>query len=61
MYESLAEFLQDTSSQAPLLWAILVMAVVAGTALVLYNFWQLVLRWVTSVLAGGRARAGGRG
>ena len=61
MYDALTEFLQQFSSQAPLPWALLVMAVVAGTALVLYNFWQLVLRWVSSALAGSRARAKGRG
>ena len=61
MYDALTNFLQDFSSRSPLLWALLVMAVVAGTALVLYNFWQLVLRWVASAWARSRARANGRG
>ena len=59
MYDTLTNFLQDFSSRSPLLWALLVMAVVAGTALVLYNFWQLLLRWVASAWGRSRARAKG--
>jgi hypothetical protein len=60
MYDALASFLQDLSSQSPLLWALLVMAVVAGTGLGLYALWEMVLRWVIANLAGCRARADGR-
>ena len=45
MYDSFANFLIEFSDQAPILWAFLVMFVVAGTGLGLYLFWQLVLRW----------------
>ena len=61
MYDALTEFLQETGRQAPLLWALLVMAVVAGAALGLYILWELVLRWLTSAWARGRARTHGRG
>ena len=61
MYDTLTAFLQEFSSQFPLLWALLVMAVVAGTALSLYALWELVLRWIISAFARSRARAGGRG
>ncbi|MCY4438362.1 MAG: hypothetical protein OXE05_13665 [Chloroflexi bacterium] len=61
MYEALTEFLQEFSSQYPLLWALLVMAMVASTALSLYALWELVLRWAISAWAGSRSRASGRG
>ena len=61
MYDALTSFLQEFSSRSPLLWALLVMAVVGGTALGLYTLWELVLRWVVSVWGRGRARANGRG
>ena len=61
MYEALASFLQDISSHSPLLWALLVMAVVAATALGLYGLWELLLRWAVSAWGGSRARSGGRG
>ena len=59
MYDALTGFLQNFSSQFPLLWALLVMAVVAGTGLGLYVFWELVLRWVISTWT--RGQAGRRG
>ena len=59
MYDALTGFLQELSSQSPLLWALLVMAVVASTALSLYSLWELVLRWITSIWAGSRARPAG--
>ncbi|MDE2816468.1 MAG: hypothetical protein OXM03_12275 [Chloroflexota bacterium] len=61
MYDALTAFLQEISSRSPLLWALLVMAVVAGTALGLYSLWELVLRWVISAWAGSRARDSGQG
>ncbi len=44
MYDSLIEFMNNLSADNPLLWALLVMAVVAGTSLILFGFWELVLR-----------------
>ena len=44
MYDSLGEFMNNLSADNPLLWALLVMAVVAGTGLILFAFWELVLR-----------------
>ncbi len=61
MYDALTDFLQDFSSRWPLLWALSVMAVVAGTGLGLYVLWEMVLRWVVSAWAGSRARTNGRG
>jgi predicted permease len=51
MYDSLASFLRNFSVDFPLLWALLVMAVVAGTGLSLYVFWELVLRWASSIFS----------
>ncbi len=53
MHESLAGFLKTFSSQSPFLWAFLVMAVIAVTGLVLYGFWEIVLRGVSLVFSGG--------
>ena len=61
MYDALTGFLQSFSSESPLLWALLVMAVVAGTGLGLYIVWELVLRWVISIWAKSRGQAGRRG
>jgi hypothetical protein len=61
MYDSLVNFLTHLSTQLPLLWALLVMAVVAGAGLVLYLFWELLLRWLFSTWANTRRRTGGRG
>jgi hypothetical protein len=49
MYDSLVSFLTNFSTDFPILWALLVMAVVAGTGFVLYVFWELVIRWVSSI------------
>ena len=61
MYDALTDFLQEFSNQYPLLWALLVMAVVAGIALGLYALWELVLRWVASAWARSRSRTNERG
>jgi hypothetical protein len=55
MYDSIASFLKSFSTNFPLLWALLVMMVIAGTGLALYAFWELVLRWVPRVF-GSSAR-----
>ena len=44
MYHSLTDFMINFSSDHSVLWALLVMAVVASTGLVLFGFWELVLR-----------------
>ena len=59
MYESLTHFLQTFSVEHRFLWAVLVMAVTAAAGLVLYGFWELVLRGVGLVLSGGRRQAVG--
>ena len=44
MYESLTEFLKNASAGTPVVWALLIMAMVTITSLVLYGFWEVVLR-----------------
>lgn len=42
MYVSLTSFLQTFSAYQPVLWALLVVAVVAIASLILFAFWELV-------------------
>ena len=58
MYESLTHFLKTFSADSPLLWALLVMVVIAAAGLVLYGFWEMVLRAVGLTLGGGHDRDG---
>ncbi len=44
MYESLTEFLKTAAAGNPLVWALLIMAMVTITSLSLYGFWEVVLR-----------------
>jgi len=44
MYRAIEEFLRTFNVDYPLVWALLVMAVVAVTSLTLFLFWELVLR-----------------
>ena len=44
MYDSLTEFMRTFSAGHPVLWAFLVMGVVAAASLLLYAFWEAVLR-----------------
>ena len=44
MYDALTDFMTTFSADYPALWALLVMAVVACTNLLLYAFWEVVLR-----------------
>ncbi len=46
MYDSLTEFMRTFSTGHPVLWAFLVMGVVAATGLLLYAFWEVALRLV---------------
>ncbi len=49
MYDSLTEFMRTFSASHPVLWAFLVMGVVAATGLFLYAFWEVVLRLAGTV------------
>ena len=51
MFNTIEEFLKTFNVNYPLVWALLVMAVVAVTSLTLYLFWELVLR----LFSAGRA------
>ena len=44
MYETISDFLKTLSADNSALWAILVLGVVVTLSLVLYNFWEIVLR-----------------
>ena len=44
MYDSLTDFMKTFSADHRALWALLVMAVVACTSLLLFAFWEVVLR-----------------
>ena len=44
MNDSLTEFLTTFPIDSPLLWALLVMAVVAGASMALFLFWETLLR-----------------
>ena len=44
MFDTLTDFMKTFSADYPALWALLVMAVVACTSLLLFAFWEVVLR-----------------
>ncbi len=58
MYDSVTYFLKTFSADQPILWALLVMAVVATTSLTMYAFWELVWRLLSS---GNSPKKSGRG
>ena len=60
MYEALSKFLIAFSSDLPILWALLVMAVIAGTGLGLYAFWEIVLKGASAVFGGHSNRKSNR-
>ena len=45
MYDSLAEFMKNFSADHSVLWALLIVAVVASTGMALFAFWELVLNY----------------
>ena len=45
MYDSLTDFMKTLSADHQILWALLVMAVVASTGLFLFAFWELLFRY----------------
>ncbi|PKB63788.1 MAG: hypothetical protein BZY80_05485 [SAR202 cluster bacterium Io17-Chloro-G2] len=64
MYESLTEFLKNASAGNPLVWALLIMATVTVTSLILYGFWEVVLRLTLYRISSGNsspAKPGERG
>ena len=61
MYDTLTEFMRTFSADHRALWALLVMAVVASTSLLLFAFWEVVLRLVVITILvkkNGRRPAG---
>lgn len=48
MYDTLTDFLKTFSAGHNFLWALLVVGVVACTSLLLFVFWELVLRLLFS-------------
>lgn len=58
MYQTLTDFIRTFSAAAPLPWALLVMAVVAAAGLVLYAFWELLLRGLGRVFSGNGGGSG---
>ena len=60
MYQALSKFLITFSSDFPILWALLVMAVIAGTGLGLYAFWEMVLKRASAVFGGHSNRNSNR-
>jgi hypothetical protein len=48
MYDTLTDFLRTFSADHSFLWALLVVAVVASTSLLLFAFWETVLRLLSS-------------
>jgi hypothetical protein len=61
MYELLAHFLKTFSADQPVLWALLVMAMVATTSLTLYAFWELVWSALGGLFPGDSPKKSGRG
>ena len=55
MYRAIEEFLRTFNVDYPLVWALLVMAVVAVTSLTLFLFWELVLRLFSAGSASRRS------
>ena len=44
MYETLTELLRNLNSGPAVIWALLVMLVIAGTGLILHFFWEAVFK-----------------
>ena len=54
MYETLTELLTNLSSGSPLIWAFLVLLVIAGTGLLLHFFWEAVLKGIGTLVRSRR-------
>ena len=61
MNEGVADFLRTFSVGNPILWALLVMAVVSFTSLALFFFWEVVLRLLSSVISSDKDQSGSVG
>jgi len=61
MYETLTEFLRNLSSGPPLIWAFSVVLVIAGTGLLLYFFWEAVLKGIGTLARSHRPIGGSTG
>jgi len=48
MYDTVTDFLKTFSAGHSISWALLVVAVVASTSLILFAFWEMVLRIIFS-------------
>ncbi len=53
MYDALADYLTSFSRSYPVPWALLVMVGIAATSLVLYAFWEVVLRTLFAAIRKG--------
>ncbi len=53
LYTGFNDFLRTFSAESPWLWALLIMAVMSVSSLVLYAFWEVVIK---ILLAIGQAR-----
>ena len=61
MYDFLSDFLSAFSLHQPVLWALLVMAVVATISLGLHAFWELVWRLLSLGSSWTKEGRGSRG
>ena len=61
MNEGIANFLRTFSVGYPILWALLVMAVVSSTSLALYFFWEVMLRLISSGISSDKNQDGSVG
>jgi len=61
MYDFLNSFLRTFSLHQPVLWALLVMAVVATISLALYAFWELAWSALGGLFPGNSPKKSGRG
>jgi len=60
MYDALASFLTTFSIEYPILWALLIIGVVAVAAIGLHIFWTIVSRTVGTLRRMPRSRREGR-
>jgi hypothetical protein len=58
MYHAVTEFLRTVSDEHRVLWALLILGVVAGTSLALFGFWELVLRFLLRLVPPKKKRRG---
>ena len=56
MFDAFGDFLTSLSASHPLLWALFVMAVVAGVSLFLFFFWEVFFRLLPAISPVGKGR-----